>query len=61
MDIAGVDGASLPVESAASLRRDTAAGEVQLGMFKKGLDLQKDLMAALFRDLGIGQNLDLRA
>ena len=61
MDAAAIDGAGMSVESMMAIKQGRLAGEVQAGMVKKSLDLQKELMAALFRDMGLGQTIDVQA
>jgi hypothetical protein len=60
MDVAAADNSSLSVESILAAKQQKLAGEVGVGVLKKGLDLQKDLMSELFRDMGIGQSVDIK-
>lgn len=60
MDVSAAGSIPVSVESVLAAKQEKVAGEVQMGMMKKGLDLQKDLMTQLLQEMGIGQSLDIR-
>ncbi len=49
------------IEEMTGLKAEQAKGEAGMALLKKVLDNQEVLAAELFRSLGVGGNLDLKA
>ncbi|WP_025322817.1 YjfB family protein [Deferrisoma camini] len=49
------------IEEMTGLKADQAKGEAGMALLKKVLDNQEALAAELFRSLGVGGNLDVKA